>query len=532
MMLIKNKAIAILLLATINSAFLANAQIKPGTVYLAGHFDAGTAHSDSVKINVWNDVFSLSKRYFTPLRSYQCLVKNGYFHFKIDALPAGSYFSLADLRDALGNPAELLSLYLVEPGDHVLINIKHRNITNPRKIPAANGDSSCLNCNVIVFSGKGSEKYTCRYAMDEAQHKATKKYMAMEFKQYEQRAPNATKPTLTEESAKRQREIDYVEKRQFAVLTRFKAKLTPVSYQILKANVIGEHYEGYAASMALISSFKNASGLDNYKKLYRARYMHAHQFSDATALKSVYYLNFLIARSKLENSLYHLAFPPGLSNFQKNTIKRESNYHYLESKYKGLLREKLLLTYLIDNISFLSDSTMLLESGSRTMQNEHYREILNELKLNKQIGRNAYNFSLPDSTGKHVTLESFKGKVVFIDFWFTGCKACTEYYTNAVSKVEADFRNNDQVVFISISLDEIRKTWLKAVYGQLYTSPDVINLYKAGSSPITKQFSVDACPHPLLIDKNGKIFSNSSVELRAKGVAGLRNKINQALALN
>ena len=43
-----------------------------------------------------------------------------------------------------------------------------------------------------------------------------------------------------------------------------------------------------------------------------------------------------------------------------------------------------------------------------------------------QVGAKAPSFALPDLNGRTISLEQFKGKVVFLDFWAPWCIPCKQ----------------------------------------------------------------------------------------------------------
>src|SRR5947199_9585537 len=92
-----------------------------------------------------------------------------------------------------------------------------------------------------------------------------------------------------------------------------------------------------------------------------------------------------------------------------------------------------------------------------------------------RIGNPAPAFNLQTLDGKTVTIESFKGKVVLIDFWATWCGPCRKALPELKDLRQRNAR--EPLVVVSVSADEDRKTaaefarqngmdWLQAWDGQ------------------------------------------------------------------
>jgi cytochrome oxidase Cu insertion factor (SCO1/SenC/PrrC family) len=124
----------------------------------------------------------------------------------------------------------------------------------------------------------------------------------------------------------------------------------------------------------------------------------------------------------------------------------------------------------------------------------------------------AFNFTLPNEHGKMVSLSGFKGKVVVLDFWFTGCINCINFYQAGLSKAETHFAGDPRVVFISICIDKDKKGWLGSLEKGRYTSRSSIHLYTNGDGDkhqVIKKYQVIAYPQPVIIGKTGEILSRS-----------------------
>ncbi len=144
------------------------------------------------------------------------------------------------------------------------------------------------------------------------------------------------------------------------------------------------------------------------------------------------------------------------------------------------------------------------------------REQQNRMK----VGKPAPEFSIPDAAGKLHSLKEFKGKVVVLDFWASWCGPCRQEIPN-MKKYYEEFREQD-VAFVSISIDEKRAAWEKAM--QEENMPWLQLLAPNGGKEVMDSYQFRGIPFILVVDKDGNIYK--------KYVRGevIRNTVNDALA--
>ncbi|MDR0506402.1 MAG: TlpA family protein disulfide reductase [Dysgonamonadaceae bacterium] len=130
----------------------------------------------------------------------------------------------------------------------------------------------------------------------------------------------------------------------------------------------------------------------------------------------------------------------------------------------------------------------------------------------------ASDFSFPDITGKKVSLSSFKGKAVYIDFWATWCAPCIREIP-FLQKLEADYQGKD-IVFMSVSFDASKD---KTKWKDFVTSKEMkgIQLFAGdeGKTELSEAYKILAIPRFVLVGKDGNIVNSdaprpSSTELR------------------
>jgi peroxiredoxin len=140
----------------------------------------------------------------------------------------------------------------------------------------------------------------------------------------------------------------------------------------------------------------------------------------------------------------------------------------------------------------------------------------------------AFPFEFKDTLGRIVKLDDFKGKAIFMDFWFTGCKGCVEVARALHSSVLPAFANDTNVVFMAVSIDVNFLQWRNSVRKGLYSSERELNVFTlgmGGDHPIYKYYGFSGAPHTLLIDSLGYVVSASPPFPGAELVKMIRSAI-------
>lgn len=120
------------------------------------------------------------------------------------------------------------------------------------------------------------------------------------------------------------------------------------------------------------------------------------------------------------------------------------------------------------------------------------------------IGTQAISFTQKDTANKSISLESFRGKYVLVDFWASWCRPCRMENPNVVSAFN-QYKDKNFTV-LGVSLDQSKDSWLQAIRVDKLNWTHVSDL-QYWNNAVAQLYRIQGIPANLLIDPNGKIIA-------------------------
>ncbi len=184
-----------------------------------------------------------------------------------------------------------------------------------------------------------------------------------------------------------------------------------------------------------------------------------------------------------------------IEQFKNNKVKEYLIFSEINSylNYYGLKNFSKYKEYLTNNIT------------NSDYINEFQKNY--EKKLLIAPGKPAPEFTCTDIDSNLISLNNFKGKYVYIDFWATWCGPCRHELPEYI-RLHSEYKGKD-IAFVSISLDENKKNWEKSI---LEHKPEYISLIAENgwNSKVSKAYQISGIPTFVLIDREGKIIDTQA----------------------
>ena len=113
----------------------------------------------------------------------------------------------------------------------------------------------------------------------------------------------------------------------------------------------------------------------------------------------------------------------------------------------------------------------------------------------------APDFNLKDQYGVVHSLENYKGKVIFLNFWATWCPPCKKEMPDVESIYKEYEENKKDVVILGVNSEKENEV-KKFLKDKGYTFPTVID----ENSEVMRKYFIQAFPTSFVIDKEGNVY--------------------------
>ena len=178
----------------------------------------------------------------------------------------------------------------------------------------------------------------------------------------------------------------------------------------------------------------------------------------------------------------------------------------------------------VQNIVFILLIALLLFSPLGTFVKVQLNRFIafspKTIAVSDQKMLSTYQWQLKDATGNTVSLEAYKGKIVFINFWATWCPPCIAEMPS-IQKLYTDYQ--DQIVFLFVTTDSFEKANAFMIKENL-----TLPVYQSLTNPPVEMDS-STIPATYIIDKQGNVIT-SKIGTADWNSDSFREKLDQYIA--
>ena len=213
------------------------------------------------------------------------------------------------------------------------------------------------------------------------------------------------------------------------------------------------------------------------------------------------------------NAVYNVLFRHYADLLLEGKVDKSltAKFAFLHSQLPPKLRTPVLTMFIEYEMGVTNDAAEIQYIAEQYFTNES-EEVYNSYVASKirnlaalKKGLPAPAFTLADEKGQMVNIDTFRGKVIYIDFWYASCVPCHALF-NKLKPVKESYRDHPEVVFLNVSIDP-EELWKTALKKFKIEGRHVFTQNQGSEHAIIKDYKVGQYPTTFLIDKEGRVYN-------------------------
>jgi peroxiredoxin len=200
---------------------------------------------------------------------------------------------------------------------------------------------------------------------------------------------------------------------------------------------------------------------------------------------------------------------------QQDSIKKELQEKILKPFIQNNPKSPLVIELLWKYTNFKIDPVTveplfnLISPQRQTSPSGKIFKDMMEASKRMQVGVMATDFTQNDTSGNPISLSSFRGKYVLVDFWASWCGPCRKENPAIVQTFHKYEEKNFSI--IGVSFDNNKNAWLQAIRKDGLNWTHVSDL-KFFVNAVGRLYGITSIPSNFLVDPNGKIIAKDIKE--------------------